>query len=58
MKTNKVIVALDSDNIKKTIKSSFNSKNEVFAFKLGYEFFYNFGVEGYKQFIKFHQKFF
>ena len=40
MKTNKVIVALDSNNIRKTISLVSILKNEVFAFKLGYEFFY------------------
>ena len=58
MKTNKVIVALDSNNIRKTISLVSILKNEVFAFKLGYEFFYNYGVEGYKEIYKISPKIF
>ena len=58
MKTNKVIVALDSNNIRKTISLVSILKNEVFAFKLGYEFFYNYGVEGYKAIYKISPKIF
>tara|TARA_B100002052_G_C15776275_1_gene549417 strand:+ start:367 stop:1053 length:687 start_codon:yes stop_codon:yes gene_type:complete len=58
MKTNKVIVALDSNNIRKTISLVSILKNEVFAFKLGYEFFYNYGVEGYKKIYKISPKIF
>ena len=58
MKTNKVIVALDSNNIKKTISLVSILKNEVFAFKIGYEFFYNYGVEGYKEIYKISPKIF
>ena len=58
MKTNKVIVALDSNNFRKTISLVSNLKNEVFAFKLGYEFFYNYGVEGYKEIYKISPKIF
>ena len=43
----KVIVALDSNNIKKIIKLVEILKQDVFAFKIGYQFFYNFGLEGY-----------
>jgi len=42
----KIIVALDLDNLKKTIKEL---KKEVYAFKIGHEFFYNFGIKGYKE---------
>ena len=45
----KVIVALDSNNINKTIKLVKILKQDVFAFKIGYQFFYNFGIEGYKK---------
>ena len=45
----KVIVALDSNNIKKIIKLVEILKQDVFAFKIGYQFFYNFGLEGYKK---------
>ena len=49
MKSKKVIVALDSNNLNKIIKLVKILKKEVFAFKIGYEFFYNFGIEGYKK---------
>ena len=45
----KIIVALDLDNIKKAIKIVNELKNEVYAFKIGHEFFYNFGIKGYKE---------
>ena len=40
----KIIVALDLGNIKKAINLVQKLKNEVFAFKIGHEFFYNFGI--------------
>ena len=49
MKSRKIIVALDSDNLDKTIKLVKILKRDVFAFKIGYQFFYNFGLEGYKK---------
>ena len=49
MKSNKIIVALDSNNLTKTIKLVKILKNEVFAFKIGYQFFYKFGLIGYKK---------
>jgi len=45
----KIIVALDLDNIKKAVKLVNELKNEVYAFKIGHEFFYNFGIKGYKE---------
>jgi orotidine-5'-phosphate decarboxylase len=45
----KIIVALDLDNIKKAIKLVKVLKKEVYAFKIGHEFFYNFGIKGYKE---------
>tara|TARA_B100001287_G_C22641038_1_gene510152 strand:- start:346 stop:1029 length:684 start_codon:yes stop_codon:yes gene_type:complete len=48
----KVIVALDNNNIKKTIKIANIVKNEVHSFKIGYEFFFNFGINGYKDLQK------
>ena len=45
----KIIVALDLDNINKAVKLVKELKNEVFAFKIGHEFFYNFGISGYKK---------
>tara|TARA_E500000178_G_scaffold333921_1_gene369332 strand:- start:944 stop:1627 length:684 start_codon:yes stop_codon:yes gene_type:complete len=49
MSSKKIIVALDSNNLKKTIKLVKILKEEVFAFKIGYEFFFNFGLTGYKK---------
>ena len=49
MKTKKIIVALDSNNLNKTIDLVKSLKREVFAFKIGYQFFYNFGLDGYKR---------
>ena len=39
----KVIVALDSSDLNKTIKLVKKLKKEVYAFKIGYQFFFNFG---------------
>ena len=49
MKSKKIIVALDSNNLNKTVKLVKTLKRDVYAFKIGYEFFYNFGLEGYKK---------
>ncbi len=49
MKSKKIIVALDSNNLNKTIKLVKILKKDVCAFKIGYQFFYNFGLEGYKK---------
>ena len=43
----KIIVALDLDNINKALKLVKDLKEEVYAFKIGHEFFYNFGINGY-----------
>tara|TARA_B110000116_G_C16521050_1_gene440023 strand:- start:25 stop:708 length:684 start_codon:yes stop_codon:yes gene_type:complete len=43
----KIIVALDNNNIKNILNTINDLKEEAFAFKVGYEFFYNFGHEGY-----------
>jgi orotidine-5'-phosphate decarboxylase len=48
----KIIVALDLENINKAIKLVKELKKEVYAFKIGHEFFYNFGIEGYKKIYK------
>jgi orotidine-5'-phosphate decarboxylase len=45
----KIIVALDLDNINKAIRLVKELKKEVYAFKIGHEFFYNFGISGYKK---------
>ena len=49
MSSKKVIVALDSDNLSKTLRLVKILKDEVFAFKIGYQFFFNFGLNGYKK---------
>tara|TARA_X000000368_G_scaffold367013_1_gene314100 strand:- start:1400 stop:2089 length:690 start_codon:yes stop_codon:yes gene_type:complete len=49
MSNKKIIIALDNnDNIEQILNLVTNLKNECFAFKIGYEFFFNFGIEGYK----------
>ena len=45
----KIIVALDLDNIKKAKKLVKKLNKEVYAFKIGHEFFYNFGIKGYQE---------
>ena len=45
----KIIVAIDLDNINKAINIVKELKREVYAFKIGHEFFYNFGISGYKK---------
>ncbi len=49
MNSKKVIVAIDSDNLKKIKKLVNILKSEAYAFKIGYEFFFNFGIDGYNQ---------
>ena len=49
MRSKKVIVALDNKDLSKTIKLVKILKNEVYAFKIGYQFFFNFGLVGYKK---------
>ena len=49
MSSNKIIVALDSDNLIKTLKLVKSLREEVCAFKIGYQFFFNFGLSGYKK---------
>ncbi len=49
MPSKKIIVALDSNNFNQTIKLVKILKKEVFAFKIGYQFFFNFGLTGYKK---------
>ncbi len=48
----KIIVAIDFSNLNKAITLVKKLKNEAFGFKLGHEFFYNFGIEGYKKIYK------
>ena len=49
MKSKKVIVALDSKNLSKIIKLVTILREDVYAFKIGYQFFFNFGLKGYKK---------
>ncbi len=46
---NRIIVALDTSDLKKARKTVKELKDEVYAFKIGHEFFYNFGINGYKK---------
>ena len=48
MKSKKIIVALDSKDLTKTLNLVKILKKEVYAFKIGYQFFFNFGLEGTK----------
>ncbi len=57
-KYNKVIVALDGDNLNKIKKIVSLLKSEVYAFKIGYEFFFNYGIDGYNQIKKISPKIF
>ena len=54
----KIIVALDISDLNSAINLVNNLKNQVFAFKIGHEFFYNFGIEGYKKIYKICPKIF
>ena len=54
----KIIVALDLDNINKAVKLVKKLKKEVYAFKIGHEFFYNFGIRGYKKIFEICPKIF
>ena len=45
----RIIVAIDLNNLNKALKIVKELRKEVFAFKIGYEFFYNFGINGYKK---------
>jgi len=48
MNDKKIIVALDSNNLQDSEILVDELKNHAFAFKIGYEFFLNFGIDGYK----------
>ena len=52
MKSKKIIVALDNSDLKKVKKIVSDLKSEAFAFKIGYEFFLNNGISGYKEIKK------
>ena len=48
----KVFVALDSNNFEEINKLVDTIKNYIFGVKIGYEFFFNFGLVGYKKIQK------
>ena len=50
--TNKVIVALDNKNLKQILSLVKKTKGEAYGFKIGKEFFYNYGIDGYKKIQK------
>ena len=52
MNSKKIIVALDCDNLKYAVNVVKTLKQEAFAFKIGYEFFFNFGLDGYNSIKK------
>ena len=54
----KIIVALDLDNINKALKLVRELKKEVYAFKIGHELFYNYGINGYKKIYRICPKIF
>ena len=49
MQSKKIIVALDSNNFSEIEKLVKSLKKDVYAFKIGYQFFFNFGLIGYKK---------
>jgi len=49
MSSKKIIVALDSNNFHEIEKLVKSLKKEVYAFKIGYQFFFNFGLIGYEK---------
>ena len=49
MNDKKIIVALDGINLYDSKYLVDEIKNQVFAFKIGYDFFLNFGLDGYNQ---------
>ena len=49
MNNKKIIVALDSINLYDSKYLVDEIKNQVFAFKIGYDFFFSFGLDGYNQ---------
>ena len=49
MNDKKIIVAIDCINLFDSKYLVDEIKNQVFAFKIGYEFFLNFGLDGYNQ---------
>ena len=52
MGSSKIIVALDGKNLIQVKKIVNELKFDVYAFKIGYEFFFNYGINGYKEIKK------
>lgn len=49
MASKKIIVALDSNDFNEVERLVKSLKKDVYAFKIGYQFFFNFGLIGYKK---------
>ena len=58
MKNKKIIVALDSNRITEIKNLVHKIKDHIFAIKIGYEFFFNFGIKGYAELKNIHPKIF
>ena len=56
--TKRVIVALDNKNLSEITNLVKKIKSHVYGFKIGKEFFYNYGIEGYKKIYKFSNNIF
>ena len=50
--TKRVIVALDNKNLTQIVALVKKTKSHAFGFKIGKEFFYNYGIDGYKKIYK------
>ena len=50
--TKRVIIALDNINLSEITSLVKITKSHAFGFKIGKEFFYNYGINGYKQIYK------
>ena len=49
MASKKIIVALDSNDFSEVERLVKSLKKDAYAFKIGYQFFFNFGLIGYKK---------
>ena len=58
MNSKKIIVALDSSDFDKSLSLVKTLKKDVYAFKIGYQFFFNFGLSGYKKIYSISPKIF
>ncbi len=58
MISKKIIVALDSNNLNRSLELVKKLKKDVYAFKIGYQFFFNFGLAGYKKIYTIYPKIF